>query len=187
MTLRDSLVRTRGVRVNLAVSLTLGDAIHVGYCPMRIAVVISQSILLANILKWTGAAYLSFIGTKASLRQEAHLGRDRRCIENYRAHGHARGGSLGLSDEPPRSQNDAAVLTHARYLDYPPGNASSGQESLRPDRRRHRARLVGFVTAFFSTAPAKCRFNVVAHWVQRVTGTVLMMLEFCLAIARATH
>jgi threonine/homoserine/homoserine lactone efflux protein len=64
MTLRNSLVRTRGVRVNLAVSLTLGDAIHVAYCPMRIAVVISQSILLANILKWTGAAYLSFIGTK---------------------------------------------------------------------------------------------------------------------------
>jgi threonine/homoserine/homoserine lactone efflux protein len=64
MTLRNSLVRTRGVRVNLAVSLTLGDAIHVAYCPMRIAVVISQSILLANILKWTGTAYLSFIGTK---------------------------------------------------------------------------------------------------------------------------
>jgi threonine/homoserine/homoserine lactone efflux protein len=117
MTLRNSLVRTRGVRVNLAVSLTLGDAIHVAYCPMRIAVVISQSILLANILKWTGAAYLSFIGTKASLRQEAHLGRDRRCIENYRAHGHARGGSLGLSDEPPRSQNDAPALTNALYPD----------------------------------------------------------------------
>jgi threonine/homoserine/homoserine lactone efflux protein len=31
---------------------------------MRRAVVISQSILLANILKWTGAAYLNFIGTK---------------------------------------------------------------------------------------------------------------------------
>ena len=64
MTLRNSLVRTRGARVNLAVSLTLGDTIHVAYCPMRIAVVISQSILLANILKWTGTAYLSFIGTK---------------------------------------------------------------------------------------------------------------------------
>ena len=54
-TLRNSLVRTRGARLNLAVSLTLGDAIHVAYCPMRIAVVISQSILLANFLKWTGA------------------------------------------------------------------------------------------------------------------------------------
>ena len=54
-TLRNSLVRTRGARLNLAVSLTLGDAIHVAYCPMRMAVVISQSILLANFLKWTGA------------------------------------------------------------------------------------------------------------------------------------
>jgi hypothetical protein len=124
---------------------------------------------------------------KVSLCQETQLGRDRRCIENYRAHGHAYGGPLGLSDEPPRSQSDAAVLTHALYPDYPPGNATSGQESLRPDRRRHRARLVGFVTAFFSTAPAKCRVNVVAHWVQRVTGPVLIMLEFRLAIARATH
>lgn len=64
MTLRNSLVRTRGARLNLAVSLTLGDTFHVVYCPMRIAVVISQSILLANIPKWTGAAYLSVIGTK---------------------------------------------------------------------------------------------------------------------------
>ena len=46
---------------------------------------------------------------------------------------------------------------------------------------------MGFVTAFFSTAPAKRPFNRVAYWVQRVTGTVLIMLGIRLAIARATH
>ena len=64
MTLHNSLARTRCARINLAVSLTLVDAIHVAYCPMGIAALISQSILLVNIIKWAGAAYLSFIGTK---------------------------------------------------------------------------------------------------------------------------
>jgi arginine exporter protein ArgO len=32
--------------------------------PKGIAALISQSILLVNIIKWAGAAYLSFVGTK---------------------------------------------------------------------------------------------------------------------------
>lgn len=48
----------------------LGDAVHVRYCLVGIAVVISQSILLFNGVKWVGAAYLAYAGVKSLLARK---------------------------------------------------------------------------------------------------------------------
>ncbi len=62
MTLRNSLAHTRRAGVGTAAGLALGDAVHVGYCLVGVAVVISRSILLFNAIKWLGAAYLIYVG-----------------------------------------------------------------------------------------------------------------------------
>jgi threonine/homoserine/homoserine lactone efflux protein len=54
------------------------SATHVAYCLMGIAVMISQSILLFNVIKWAGTAYLIYIGIK-SLRARKPPGRVEPC------------------------------------------------------------------------------------------------------------
>lgn len=51
-------------RAGIFTSLGIGSAIlvHITYCVLGLAVIISQSILLFNIIKYIGAAYLIYLG-----------------------------------------------------------------------------------------------------------------------------
>lgn len=42
-----------------------GTLIHITYCLIGIGVIVSQSILLFNLIKWAGAIYLIYIGVKS--------------------------------------------------------------------------------------------------------------------------
>lgn len=66
---RNSLTYSRRIGLWTAFGFSLGIALHMVYCIAGIAVVISQSILVFNILKWVGALYLIYIGVQ-SLRAE---------------------------------------------------------------------------------------------------------------------
>ncbi|MEX2469808.1 MAG: LysE family transporter, partial [Pseudohongiellaceae bacterium] len=56
-----------GTRAGLWTSLGvgLGILVHVSYCILGVAVLLSQSPVLFNGMKWVAAAYLSFLGIKA--------------------------------------------------------------------------------------------------------------------------
>jgi threonine/homoserine/homoserine lactone efflux protein len=71
MALKNSLAHSRRAGVSTAAGLALGDAMHVSYCLVGIAVVISRSILLFDAIKWVGAAYLVYVGVR-SLRASRH-------------------------------------------------------------------------------------------------------------------
>lgn len=70
MVLRNSLIYSRRTGVLAAVGLGLGISLHITYSLLGIGLVISQSVVLFNIIKWIGAAYLIYIGIK-SLRSRA--------------------------------------------------------------------------------------------------------------------
>ena len=63
--LRQSI--TRGLKSGLITSIGvgLGIMVHVNYCLVGLAMIISQSIVVFSILKFIGAGYLIFIGLKA--------------------------------------------------------------------------------------------------------------------------
>jgi len=63
--LRNSLLRSRRADLYTA----LGGTVHVTYSLIGIGVIIPQSILLFNALKWLGAFYLIVIGLKARGRR----------------------------------------------------------------------------------------------------------------------
>lgn len=65
MVLRNSVVYSRRVGVLAAVGLGLGILLHVTYSLLGIGFIISQSVLLFNIIKYLGAAYLIYIGAKS--------------------------------------------------------------------------------------------------------------------------
>ncbi|MFC7442049.1 LysE family transporter [Laceyella putida] len=45
--------------------MAAGTLIHISYCLIGIGVLVSQSILLFNLIKWAGAIYLIYIGVKS--------------------------------------------------------------------------------------------------------------------------
>lgn len=65
MVLRNSLVYSRRVGILAAVGLGLGILLHVSYSLLGIGLIISQSIVLFNIIKLLGAGYLIYIGIKS--------------------------------------------------------------------------------------------------------------------------
>ena len=58
---------THGRRAGIFTAFGVGTAIfvHVGYSLLGIGIIVSQSIVLFNALKWLAAAYLLYIGFKA--------------------------------------------------------------------------------------------------------------------------
>lgn len=65
MVLRNSLVYSRRVGILAAVGLGAGILLHVTYSLLGIGLIISQSIMLFNVIKLIGAAYLIYMGVKA--------------------------------------------------------------------------------------------------------------------------
>jgi RhtB (resistance to homoserine/threonine) family protein len=67
MVTRNSLVHSRKAGIYTGFGISLGICVHMIYCTLGLAVVISQSVMLFNAIKWAGATYLIYIGGKMLL------------------------------------------------------------------------------------------------------------------------
>lgn len=65
MSVRNSVMYSRRAGIMTAIGFALGVGIHVAYCMAGIAIIIAQSVLLFNLLKFAGAGYLFYVGYKA--------------------------------------------------------------------------------------------------------------------------
>lgn len=65
MITRNSLVYSRKTGIYTAIGLGLGILVHVTYSLIGIGLLIAQSIVLFNLIKFLGAAYLIYIGYKS--------------------------------------------------------------------------------------------------------------------------
>ncbi len=73
MIARSSLIYSRKTGYFSALGLGLGILIHVAYSLVGIGLIISQSIVLFNLIKWIGAAYLIYIGYKSLTAKASDL------------------------------------------------------------------------------------------------------------------
>jgi RhtB (resistance to homoserine/threonine) family protein len=67
MAVRNSLVYSRRTGIMTAIGFGFGIIVHITYCIAGLAVVISKSIILFNIIKIFGAGYLMYIGIQSIL------------------------------------------------------------------------------------------------------------------------
>src|SRR3712207_9010630 len=65
ITIKNSLLHSRLAGMWTAGGVAVGNLVHVVFSLLGIAVIVSQSILLFNTLKWFGVAYLAYIGLKS--------------------------------------------------------------------------------------------------------------------------
>ena len=78
---RNSVIYSKRAGVFTALGFGLGVLVHVTYTIFGISAIIAKSILLFNIIKWAGAAYLIYIGFHA-LRSK---GMGQKIVENATA------------------------------------------------------------------------------------------------------
>jgi len=67
MALKNSMAYSRKTGIYTAIGFGLGIAIHVFYSLAGLALIISKSIIVFNIIKYLGVAYLLYIGVKSFL------------------------------------------------------------------------------------------------------------------------
>src|SRR3712207_321718 len=67
ITVKNSLLHSRLAGMWTAVGVAVGNLVHVVFSLLGIALIVSQSILLFNALKWFGVAYIAYIGLKSLL------------------------------------------------------------------------------------------------------------------------
>lgn len=73
MITRNSLIYSRKTGIYSAVGLGFGILVHVTYSLVGIGLLISQSIILFNFIKYLGAAYLIYIGYKSLTSKSSNL------------------------------------------------------------------------------------------------------------------
>lgn len=71
--MRNSMVFSRKIGVYTSLGIALGILVHVAYSLIGIGFIISQSILLFNIIKILGAMYLMYIGAKMLLAKSSSV------------------------------------------------------------------------------------------------------------------
>jgi len=176
--IKNSLSHSRRAGICTAAGLVLGNMVHIAYCLVGIGVLISQSILAFNIIRWLGAAYLIYLGIK-SLRARPDTPVDRT------------GGGSRLSS--------AAALRNGFFTDLLNPKATLFYLALftqivRPDTPLYAQIGYGVAIAVlefacFSLLAAVIghelvvrRFEALGHWIERCTGAVLIALGIRVAL-----
>lgn len=182
LTLRSSLVHSRQAGIYTAVGVGVGNSIHATYCLVGIGAVISQSILLFNLLKWIGAGYLVYLGVKSlTAKADTTSSQFRRSTQDLRFWAAFRIGLFGNLLNPKATLFFLALFT----------------QIVQPTTPFAIQALYGFTVAVLSLIwfalvatvisqrSLKSRVLSVSHWIERVTGGALIFLGLRLATAES--
>lgn len=179
--LRNSLVYSRRAGVYTALGLSAGNLIHATYCLVGVGVIITQSILLFNTVKYFGAAYLIYIGIQ-SLRTQKYTatGTTQPAARSMSRAVAIRTGFLTNLLNPKVTLFFLALFTQIIRPATPlPAQALYGLT------------MVGLEFAWFALVAVvisqpviKDRFLAISHWIERTTGVVLIALGIRVALSR---
>jgi len=184
--LRQSILHGRRTAVFTSLGIGTGILIHVGYSLLGLGLLISQSQLWFDVVKYLGAAYLAWIGGHAVLAKPAAVNG-----------AGASTGSTAAPVDPPES--------HGAYLAGFLVNVLNPKAALffialfSVGINPHTPRLIqagyglwmAFATAlwftlvsvFFTHEPVRRNFLRFGHWFERVMGVLLLALSVRLALA----
>jgi len=182
MVTRNSLIYSRRAGVFTAAGLGLGIGVHVAYSLMGIGLVISRSVVLFSIIKWVGAAYLIYLGytslrskrNSAAVEETAAVSAE--ALSDLRA---MRIGFLTNVLNPKATLFFLALFT--QVID--PATPLWVQLVYGIEMMWATALWFSLVALTFSNAYLKSKIQSVQHYIERVTGAVLIALGLKLALA----
>jgi RhtB (resistance to homoserine/threonine) family protein len=178
MILRNSVLRSRKAGLYTALGIALGGTVHVTYSLIGIGVIISQSILLFNALKWLGAFYLIAIGFRALWTKKHPVQAANGSQAGMSREAALRSGFLTCLLNPKSTLFFFALFTQVIRPD-----------TLLPVRALYGMTIVGIQLTWYSTLALvishrfiQYRFSSATHWIERVTGGVMIALGVRLAL-----
>lgn len=181
LTLRNSLVYCRKTGIYTALGITVGNIVHVTYCLIGIGAIITRSIVIFNIIKWVGAAYLIYIGIKslkAKRHQEESITKQARNISNWAAF---RVGLFANVLNPKATLFFLALFTQIIH----PATPLNIQVVYGATIIMQALVWFTLVAVLISQNAVKKLFQSISHWIERITGAVLIGLGLRLAFAKA--
>lgn len=178
---RESVAHGRRAGTWTALGVGTGIFVHVGYSLLGIGLIVSQSIVLFNALKWLAAAYLFYIGIKALRARPAPAG----ALE-----------ALGEAVErSPRSAFMTGFITNGLnpkatlfFLSLftvviDPHTPLPVQAGYGVYLAAATALWFCLVALLFSQARVRAGFTRLGHWFDRLMGAVLVGLGVKLAFS----
>ncbi len=189
---RNALTHGRAVGVFTALGLALGVGAHVLFVLLGIALIISQSVFLFNLIKYMGAAYLCYIGVKSILfskkrdasddmqGEQAGITAVKSNVKSMRFDKAVLNGFLTNLLNPKAVVFFTAVFTqfigpdtsHIVHVVY--GMTSVIIEFL----------WFSGVSIVLTNARVKRKFMAVMHWVERTCGGLMVGLGVKLALSK---
>jgi RhtB (resistance to homoserine/threonine) family protein len=174
MIVKQSIVHSRRTALWTSVGLGLGIAVHVFYSLVGIGLVISQSIILFNIIKWVGALYLIYIGimslrSKPKMIEQNNEIKDNKNVTTIQA---IKAGFLTNALNPKATLFFLALFTQAISPNTPTIiKLVYGIEMILAT-----ITWFAFVSIVLTNPSIKGRFLKISHIIERFTGAVLIFL-----------
>ena len=174
---------THGRRAGTWTAFGVGTAIflHVGYSLLGIGLIVSQSIMLFNALKWAAAAYLVYIGFKALRAKPAAAGAESVQVSTVERTPHAAfvAGFMTNGLNPKATLFFLSLFTVV-INPHTPLLVQAGYGV-------YLALATGLwfclVALLFSQARVRAGFARMGHWFDRTMGVVLIALGIKIAFS----
>lgn len=179
--LRESVGFGRRAGVFCAIGVGSGIFIHVAYSLLGIGLIVSQSIVLFNTLKWLAAAYLLYIGIKALRARPAIAGTGELSLDAG-ARTPFKAFSIGFITN---GLNPKATLFFLSLFTVVinPQTPLAIQAGYGLYLALATALWFCLVALLFSQARVRAGFTRLGHWFDRVMGVVLVGLGVKLALS----
>ena len=182
MVTRNSLIYSRKIAIYTSLGIALGISIHVAYSLLGIGFVISKSILLFSIIKYIGAAYLLYIGYKSLRAKPDKLSSQENAViatKNISARSALWTGFLTNVLNPKATLFFLALFT--QVID--PHTPKSIQLFYGFEMMFITFVWFSIVAFLFSNSLIKAKVTKFQHYIERVTGAVLIGLGIKVALS----
>lgn len=173
ITVKNSLVYSRRSGLLTALGISLGSLIHISYTLLGLGLLITKKPLLLHIIQYIGAGYLFYIGLK-NLRVRPNtdkLGSYTTSIDLKPIEAFFNGFITNLF-------NPKAMLFFISLFSVlmPKDISSSSKLFLATLLFLQTLLWFSFVAFSLSRKNTRAKFQRISHWIERITGAVLIIL-----------
>ncbi len=186
MVIRQSLVHGRRAAIITSFGIGVSLMFHVTYTILGLGLIISKSILLFNIIKWCGVAYLVYIGVQALRAGEASVGpAEATEADTERRQSRIKAFGLGFM---ANALNPKAVFFFLSIFSAVVSHETPGLVKFGYGFVMAACLIAWFVgVSFFMTTPRiRAAFSRASKWINRASGLVFIAFGLKLAAAKAS-
>ena len=181
MVTRNSIIYSRKTGIYTSLGIAVGILVHVAYSLLGIGFIIAKSVVLFTIIKFIGAGYLMYIGYKSlrakpSIQTETDVTVSQKDISSWAS---LKIGFLTNALNPKATLFFLALFT--QIID--PATPKVIQLAYGIEMMIITFVWFTLVSLFFSNSLIRSRTGKVQHYVERVTGAVLIALGIKVALS----